>query len=725
MAVPPVTDQSGAAQRRERIGVPALRVAVATAAVVVAAIVWWIGVREWHRTMTQWEARLSSVATQRERMIETWLHERRADAEVAADYPSLRQLVAEQPPQNDEERVRMEGHLTNVLRELARTGGYARIAVYDRDGRERAETAPAADPSRVAAATARRVIDTADFRVDHPDLPSGDWRLIFASPVLAQSNGGAPHAIGAVTLELDPRQSLLPLVTGEEVPTRTGEILLVERDGDDVIFLSPLRHASAGPVLRKPLALPRLAGAAAVMGEERFGEFTDYRGAAVLAATRRIATTGWGLVAKVDRDEAFAEYRLDLWLTAAAGALVVLGFAGFVLAESRRQRARQLEAALANERMLAAARERYHLLSEHANDIVLFVAADGRILEANHAAELAYGYTLDELRQRALYDLRTADTRAAIPEQLRRALQGGIVFEARHQRRDGSTFPVEVSTVGADIDGERVLVTIIRDITERKRAEEEIRGLNADLERRVQERTAELEAANRELEAFNYSVSHDLRAPLRHIGGFARILAEDHAAQLSVEAQRCVQTISGGSRRMGELIDALLQLSRVGRAEVDVRRVDLAAQARAVFQDVCATAGERRIECVVGELPTVTGDPRLLRQLLENLIANAVKFTRHVPVARIEVGAESQNGTPVFYVRDNGVGFDPDYAHKLFGVFQRLHSHEEFEGTGIGLSIVKRIVEKHGGHVWAESSPDGGATFHFTLGNSVSQQGAS
>ena len=715
MAVASNPGQSSAVQRRERLGVPLVRAAVAAAAVVVAAIVWWIGVREWHRTMTQWEARLSSVATQRERMIETWLQERRADAEVAADYPSIGQLLSEQSALNGEEAARVEGHARDVLSELARTGRYTRIAVYDRDARERVDTASGAAPNALAAVSARRAIAAADFRADHPDLPSGDWRLIFASPVLAQSTGGVPIAIGAVTLELDPRQSLLPLVTGEEVPTRTGEVLLVERDGDDVIFLSPVRHAGAGQALRKPLASPRLAGAAAVMGEQRFGEFTDYRGATVLAATRRIPATGWGLVAKVDRDEAFAAYRQDLWLTAAAGALVVLGFAGFVLAESRRQRARQLEAALASERALRDARERYQLLSEHTNDIVLFVAPDGRILEANHAAALAYGYPIDELRQRTLYDIRTADAHAAIPEQLRRALQSGIVFEARHQRRDGKTFPVEVSAVGADIGGEHVLVTIVRDITERKRAEEEIRSLNADLERRVQERTAELEAANRELEAFNYSVSHDLRAPLRHIGGFARILAEDHAPQLSEEARRCVQTISGGSRRMSELIDALLQLSRVGRAEVDVRRVDLAALARAVFRDLRVAGGERRIEFAVGELPAVAGDRTLLRQLLENLIANAVKFTRPVPVARIEVGAESQNGTPAFYVRDNGVGFDPDYAYKLFGVFQRLHSHEEFEGTGIGLSIVKRIAEKHGGHVWAESSPVGGATFYFTL----------
>lgn len=210
------------------------------------------------------------------------------------------------------------------------------------------------------------------FRADHPDYPGG-WWLVFAEPVQARSGDGGARVIGAVTLEMDPRTSLLPLTTGEEVPTRTGEAVLVERVGDAANFLSPLRHLQSGAP-RMPLDSPRFAAAAALAGEERFGEFTDYRGVPVLAATRHISTTGWGLVAKVDREEAFAEYWQDLWQTATAGALVVFAFAGFILAESRRQRTRALEAALAAEQAVHDARERYRLLSEHAKDIVLFLA---------------------------------------------------------------------------------------------------------------------------------------------------------------------------------------------------------------------------------------------------------------------------------------------------------------------------------------------------------------
>ncbi|HXL15551.1 MAG TPA: ATP-binding protein [Methylomirabilota bacterium] len=248
-----------------------------------------------------------------------------------------------------------------------------------------------------------------------------------------------------------------------------------------------------------------------------------------------------------------------------------------------------------------------------------------------------------------------------------------------------------------------------------QRRESQIRLLNADLERRVNERTAELEASNKELEAFSYSVSHDLRAPLRHIDGFVELLTKHAFASLDEKAQGHLTKISAAAKQMGALIDDLLAFSRVGRTEMRKTSVNLASMTADVIQELREDAKGRLVEWKVEELPTVQGDPSMLRLVLVNLLANALKYSGPTKEARIEVGARAQNGEIVVSVRDNGVGFDPAYAHKLFGVFQRLHASKEFEGTGIGLANVRRIVNRHGGRTWAEGAIQQGATFYFSL----------
>jgi two-component system sensor histidine kinase/response regulator len=252
-------------------------------------------------------------------------------------------------------------------------------------------------------------------------------------------------------------------------------------------------------------------------------------------------------------------------------------------------------------------------------------------------------------------------------------------------------------------------------VLERALAMRRLRRENAALARRVAERTAELEAANKELDSFSHSVSHDLRAPLRHIDGFARILAENFSGSMPPEALRHLKVITDGVDKMRQLIEDLLRFSRLGRQPLSLRPVEPVAMARQAFDEMTRENPGRRIDFRIGEAPSCMADPALLRQVFANLFSNAFKFTRGRAVAEIEFSSRREGGETVYYIRDNGTGFDMNHVDKIFGVFQRLHSAEEFEGTGVGLSLVQRIVQRHGGRIWAQAAVGQGATFSFTL----------
>jgi len=277
----------------------------------------------------------------------------------------------------------------------------------------------------------------------------------------------------------------------------------------------------------------------------------------------------------------------------------------------------------------------------------------------------------------------------------------------------------------ADSDGSPLVLELGIDITERKKAEEEVLQLNEELEQRVEKRTAQLEAANRELESFSYSVSHDLRAPLRAIDGFSRILLSDHAEGLDAEGQRFLGIIRANTQQMGQLIDDLLAFSQLGRRALKVADLDVGTLVQDVVQELQDTLGDRPVQWDLKPLPAARADRALMHQVWVNLLGNALKFTRPRESAVIEVGCRSDGDEDIYYVKDNGVGFDMQYAPKLFGVFQRLHRYEEFEGTGVGLALVQRIVQRHGGRVWAEGQVDRGATFYFSLPRRRADQAAS
>lgn len=260
-------------------------------------------------------------------------------------------------------------------------------------------------------------------------------------------------------------------------------------------------------------------------------------------------------------------------------------------------------------------------------------------------------------------------------------------------------------------------LSLILPVLARALAVRRLRLEKAELESKLRERTVELEAANVELEAFSHSVSHDLRAPLRHIEGFAKILLKSYSPQMPAEAQRLLDSVSGGANRMRQLIDDLLRFSQLGRQPLSKQTVNLSALVQQALEELGKERENRCIDIRVAPLPDCTGDPALLKQVFVNLLSNTLKFTRDRPKATIEVGCQQRPGETVYFVQDNGVGFDMQYSQKLFGVFQRLHRSADFEGTGVGLSIVHRIIQRHGGRIWAEAKEDQGATFFFTLPN--------
>jgi PAS domain S-box-containing protein len=804
----------------------------------------------------------------------------------------------------------------------------------------------------------------ASGRIDFSDLRLGQvsqvirWD-IFVPLHLRDGKGVLP--VGVVILRMDPRTFLYPLIQSWSTPSVTAETLLVRREGADVLFLNELRHRKDTALkLRLPLDDPRLPAAVAVQNREGIVEGTDYRGASVLAAMRAVPGTNMFLISKIDSDEIYEPLQRQAGMILLI-VTAMIGLAGVtIILVWRGRQAESYQQLYESERARQALLRRYEIITREANDIILLADGNRRIVEVNEQALRTYGYAREELLALDMDDLRDREAPRGPSGEARDGHPEGLVFEETHRRRDGTAFPVEISTKTVDVEGGTHHLAIIRDITERRRSEEALRQTTARLdfaqsaakagvwdwdlatgrlewsdrmfalfgldpqrteasfaswrgivhpgdletaERRIKEaleeritldsdyrvilpgggirwinalgrgeydgdgrptrmvgiciditerrrmvqllqeaeekyrivaenthdwefwispegrflynspscervtgytardfeaepkliarivhpedralyhshirddlplhrpgnltyrivrkdgqvrwmehvcqtvlgedgaslgqrgsnrdvtdrkeaegalqrRTAQVEEANRELESFSYSVSHDLRAPLRAIDGFTKMLLRDKSLIEDGETRRKLGVIRQNTQRMGQLIDDLLALSRLGRQSMNLTLLDMNVLVGEAWAEQASTNWEHEAELRVAALPPSIGDRALVRLVLVNLLSNAIKYSRKQEQPLVEITARTEGGETVYSVRDNGVGFDMQYYDQLFGVFQRLHRPEEYEGTGVGLAIVQRVIHRHEGRVWAEGIPGGGATFHFTL----------
>jgi PAS domain S-box-containing protein len=664
---------------------------------------------------------ISSIADMKANQIAVWLKERLGDAEVIYRNPLSKHHFQEWLKSGSLETKR---DILLWMKALQKNYHYLDVIFIDINGNIRLAFPHGKE---VLGPDARRFVQEAIhtkmiiFSRLYRSKINNVIRLTLAIPLLV-SQGQDHIPVGVLLLRIDPYNFLYPLIQSWPTPSKTAETYLVRKEGNDALFLNELRHKKNTTLnLRIPLSYFDNPSVMAVRGRIDIFEGKDYRDIPVITAIRAIPDSPWFIVAKIDKKEVFEALEMDAALIGVIVSVLILASGLVVLLIWRHQQAESYWKQYEAERERRVYAQRYEYLTKTANDIILLSEKDGRIVDVNERALQIYGYDhKEEMMQLNLHDLRFAATKALLDRELNDLEKhDGIIYKTQHHKKDGTVFPVEVSSRMIEIEGRQHILSIIRDITEREEAEAKIQRLNVELEQRVLDRTAEQEAVNKELEAFSYSVSHDLRTPLRVISGFSQIVIEDYADKLGEEGRRLLNVVCSNIQKMGQLIDDLLVYSRIGRTGFRFSRIDMDTSVNSIIDEIKISFPERTLHFEVGPILPAMGDRSMIHQVLTNLLSNAVKFTKNKEKPVIEIGSRGEGDKNIYYVKDNGVGFDMQYVNKLFGIFQRLHSEEQFEGTGVGLAIVQRIIHRHGGIVWSEGKENEGATFFFTLPKGV------
>lgn len=595
--------------------------------------------------------------------------------------------------------------LSDWVGNLIRYYDYNRITLFDRDGKEVAAVPNSAEPpdTNVIHCVHTVVSSGKDSIVDL--YRHGIDQKVYMTILVPIRRSGIQQSIGVAALRIDPNVNLFPII--EEFPTvrKTGESLLFRREGDEIVFLNNMKFISK-PALTFRVSITRteLPAVKEAIGQKGFVAGVDYRGIPVYASTSNIPNSPWYLVVKINKDEVEQPITERLWQLQALILAIILGTGGVVGYVVRTQRYNMLK-----ERMDAVKQQQFlqGIIKNSLNEIYIFDADTLRFTFVNDASCRNLQYTQEEMLTLTPIDIKPMFTSEKYRDVLTPLLDRqkmGITFETIHRRKDGSMYPVEVHLQMMELTEGNIIVTFVNDISARKKNEEK---MNRTLR--------ELERSNKELEQFAYVASHDLQEPLRMVSSYTQLLSRRYKDKLDDDANDFINFAVDGSKRMQRLIDDLLDYSRITTRGKDFVTIDCNAVLGETIVILQNKIRDTNAVITNSELPSITGDTAQITRLFQNLIDNAIKYRKKDQLPIIHISSIDHNDEVEFIVQDNGIGIDHAYQDRIFIIFQRLHSKEEYLGSGIGLSICKRIVERHHGRIWFESVLGSGTAFHFML----------